>query len=163
MSHTVTVYVEIEKGSNEKYEYNHATQTLELDRLLPEPYVYPFPYGFLPNTLGKDGDELDILILTEKPIQKGTFQTVSIVGVLIMEDEKGMDEKILCTLDGEELSNPLTDNTKETIAYFFSNYKRNVQGKWSKVYGFEDASFANKLYTSSIVGTQVPKGTLESF
>jgi inorganic pyrophosphatase len=100
MSNSVEVYIEIEKHSNYKYEYNKETNALELDRILPYPYFYPYAYGYIPNTLAMDGDDLDILIISDRDnIKKDTFYKVFIVGVLIMEDEKGMDEKVLCVLD----------------------------------------------------------------
>lgn len=151
----VRVYIEIEKDSNQKFEYNHSTKKLELDRVLKKPFVYPYPYGFILNTKAKDDDELDILILTEKKISKDTFLDVFIIGILVMEDEKGMDEKILCVLEEDynkinSLSN-IDNNIKNKIHYFFSNYKNNTEGKWSKVYNFEDKKFAIKLYKDCLI------------
>jgi len=148
----VRVYIEIEKHSNKKYEYNHATNKLELDRFLPYPYIYPFPYGFIFNTKAADGDELDVLILTDKPVQIDTTHDVYIVGVLIMEDEKGMDEKILCVYEEDyvrihDLSS-VDMISKFSIQDFFTNYKTNTEGKWSKVHGFQDKAYAIALYES---------------
>ena len=98
MDRKVIVFIEIEKDSNQKFEYNHETKTLELDRILEAPYFYPYPYGFIPNTKAKDSDELDILIITDKKIPNNNYYDVNIVGVLVMEDENGMDEKVLCVL-----------------------------------------------------------------
>ena len=155
MDKTVRVFIEIEKDSNQKFEYNHHTQTLELDRVLKDPYIYPYPYGFILNTKAKDDDELDILILTEKKISKDTYLDVFIIGVLVMEDEKGMDEKVLCVLEEDyNKINSLSDidnNIKNKIHYFFSNYKNNTEGKWSKVYNFEDKKFAIKLYKDCLI------------
>ena len=155
MDKKVTVFIEIEKDSNEKFEYNHETKTLELDRILESPYFYPYSYGFIPNTKAKDNDELDILIVTNKPILKGNFYEVFIVGVLVMEDENGMDEKVLCVLEEDynkinDLSH-IDDNIKKSIHSFFSNYKNKSIGRWSKVYGFEDKSYAIDLYKKSLV------------
>lgn len=151
----VRVYIEIEKNSNQKFEYNHNTKKLELDRVLKKPFVYPYPYGFILNTKAKDDDELDILILTEKNISKDTYLDVFIIGVLIMEDEKGMDEKVLCVLeeDYNKINNLsyIDNNIKDKIHYFFSNYKNNTEGKWSKVYNFEDKKFAIKLYNDCLI------------
>ena len=155
MDKKVRVYIEIEKDSNQKFEYNHETKTLELDRVLKEPYVYPFAYGFATNTKAKDNDELDILILTNNKISKDTYHDVFIVGVLVMEDENGMDEKVLCVFEEDyKLINDITnvtDDIKEKILYFFTNYKINTDGRWSKVYGYEDKSFAIKLYEDSLL------------
>jgi len=147
----VRVYIEIEKDSNQKFEYNHSTKKLELDRVLKKPFVYPYPYGFILNTKAKDDDELDIIILTEKNISKDTYHNVFIVGVLVMEDEKGMDEKILCVLEEDYNKINITNDMKEKIHYFFSNYKNNTEGKWSKVYNFEDKKFAIKLYNDCLI------------
>jgi inorganic pyrophosphatase len=151
----VRVYIEIEKDSNQKYEYNHNTKTLELDRVLKEPFVYPYNYGFIVGTKAKDNDELDALILTNKNISKDSFVDVFIIGVLVMEDEKGMDEKVLCVLkeDYDKLNklSDIDDEIKKKIHYFFSNYKNNTEGKWSKVYNFEDKNFAIKLYNECLI------------
>jgi inorganic pyrophosphatase len=155
MNKKVQVYIEIEKDSNHKFEYNHETKKLELDRILREPFVYPFPYGFALNTKAKDNDELDILILTDEKIIKDTCHNVFIVGVLVMEDENGMDEKVLCVLEKDynkinDITN-VSNEIKEKIHYFFTNYKNNTEERWSKVYGYEDKSFAIKLYEDSLL------------
>jgi len=146
----IKVYIEIEKDSNQKFEYNHQTQKLELDRILPYPFSYPYAYGFAFNTKACDKDELDILIITDKLILNDKSYQVFIIGVLIMEDEGGLDEKILCVLEEDyqkidDLSK-LDFNITDKIKNFFSNYKNNSKGRWSKVYGFEDKQFAIKLY-----------------
>lgn len=153
MSH-IRAYIEIEKGSNQKYEWCSKTNTLVLDRVLPHPYYYPFAYGFFPNTKAMDGDELDMLLLTEKPIAKDTFHDVYVVGVLIMEDEKGMDEKLLCVLEEDsQRIRDITDvdsTTKETIHSFFTHYKSSTPGKWSRVIGYEGKEYALQLYSLSL-------------
>jgi inorganic pyrophosphatase len=151
----VRVYIEIEQNSNMKYEICKETHTLVLDRILPPPYVYPFPYGYIVDTRAADGDDLDMVLLTDKPIANNTFLDVYIVGVLIMEDEQGMDEKVLCVLpeDADRITNlddvPL--RTRETIAWFFSNYKTHTPGKWSRVSEYRDKHYAIDLYTTSRV------------
>jgi inorganic pyrophosphatase len=99
MDNKVSVYIEIEKGDCIKYEFDKTTNKLEVDRILPDPYVYPYSYGFIENTLAMDGDDLDALIITEIPLKNDTRYDVYIIGVLVMEDEKGMDEKVLCVLE----------------------------------------------------------------
>ena len=150
MTEPVKVYIEIEQFSNQKYEWNNATESLELDRVLPYPYFYPFAYGFIKNTLAQDGDELDALIITNELIKKDAFYTVCIVGVLIMEDEKGMDEKILCVLkkDYERIKEitDLHETDRINIHWFFTNYKKSTPGKWSKVHSFENRNAAIKIY-----------------
>lgn len=152
-SRYVEVFVEIEQFSNEKYEINKNTGKLELDRVLPHPYFYPYSYGFIPNTLAVDGDELDALIITDLPLKKDNTYNSRIVGILIMEDEKGLDEKILCVLDEDQNQTILdiSDFSKETlfeISTFFENYKRETPGKWSNVLGYENRENALKTYNS---------------
>jgi inorganic pyrophosphatase len=156
---SLPVYIEIEKGSNIKYEYDKSKATLVVDRILPESQGYPFAYGFFPGTLADDGDELDALILrTKNDIQNNKVYPVHIVGALSMEDEKGMDEKILCVLDDDsEHIQDITDldtTTKDAIHTFFSTYKLNTPGKWSKTYGFMNKSQAIQLYAKSCSLTQ---------
>ena len=155
MEQRVRVFIEIEKGSNIKFEYDYQKNSLVIDRLLPYPYFYPYAYGFIPNTLAMDGDDLDILIITDKKIRNNTYHEVYIVGVLIMEDEKGMDEKLLCVLenDFETIKNitDLDETVLDNIKAFFTNYKSTTPGKWSRVLGFEDAKHAIDLYKKSII------------
>lgn len=166
MDRKVTVYIEIEKDSNMKYEINKETNTLELDRVLPYPYYYPYSYGFIVNTLALDGDELDALIITDKKIEKDKKYDVYIVGVLIMSDEKGMDEKILCVLeeDYETIDdlNKLSKDSLDNILWFFLNYKSKTPGKWSRVNGFREKEVAIQLYrrASFLYGSEIIKQSL---
>src|ERR1044072_4000774 len=95
MQRSVTVIVEIPKGSRNKYELNHETGRIKLDRLLFSPVHYPADYGFIDGTLGGDGDPLDVLVLVEEPTFPGCEIEVRPIGVLKMADEIGADEKIL--------------------------------------------------------------------
>jgi inorganic pyrophosphatase len=151
----VAVYIEIEKGSNLKYEFNKELNELELERILPRPFFYPYAYGYILGTKAMDGDELDILIITDKYIPIDTYLTAYIVGVLIMEDEEGMDEKVLCVLEEDaarirDIGNIHTKSL-ESIHTFFSEYKSKTPGRWSKVSGFRDKAYAVELYKKSIV------------
>jgi len=154
-SNKVHVYIEIEQGSNLKYEYCKESQQLVLDRILPEPYYYPFPYGYIVNTKAIDGDELDILILTDAYIPNNSYLDAYIVGVLIMEDEKGMDEKVLCVLEENmERIRDISDvdvDTCNKIQHFFTHYKSKTPGKWSIVQEYRDKQYAIELYTQSIL------------
>ena len=148
----VRVYIEIEQNSNLKYETCKETNTLMLDRVLPPPYVYPYPYGYIIGTKAADGDELDIIVLTEKHISKDTYLDVYIVGALIMEDEKGMDEKVLCVLpeDAHQIRDleDVSTEIQERISWFFTNYKTSTPDKWSKVGGYSDMRSAVALYNA---------------
>ena len=155
MDRKVRVYVEIEKGSNQKFEYSKENRRLELDRVLKTPFVYPYSYGFVVNTLGKDGDELDALIVSSRVLPNDKYYDVFIVGVLVMEDEQGMDEKLLCVLEEDYSSvkdiSDITNDIKDRVQYFFTNYKKNTNGRWSKVFGFQNKAFAIKLFEQCII------------
>jgi inorganic pyrophosphatase len=150
----VKVYIEIEKHSNMKYELNKNVNKLELDRILPYPYFYPYAYGFFLNTQGKDGDELDALVITNNNYKNDIVLDCHIVGGLNMEDESGIDEKLFVVpvqemewfagLSKEKLAE-MYDNNR----WFFSNYKTKELNKWSKVYDFMDMKHAVSLYLHS--------------
>jgi inorganic pyrophosphatase len=146
----VHVFIEIEKFSNQKFELNKSTGLLDLDRVLPYPYFFPHAYGFIKNTLAMDGDDLDALIITTTSLKNNFIYTAHIIGVLIMEDENGLDEKIICVLE-EDASNikditDLSENDIENIKWFFENYKKKSPGKWSNVLGYENRERAVDLY-----------------
>src|SRR5436189_5823576 len=92
---TVDAIVEIPRGSRNKYEFDPATGSIRLDRVLFSSVHYPCDYGFIPGTRSADGDPLDVLILVEEPTFPGCRVRVRPIGVLLMQDEKGEDEKIL--------------------------------------------------------------------
>ena len=156
METPVKAFIEIEKGCNIKFELNKNTNTLEIDRMLPQPYVYPYSYGFIPNTIAEDGDELDILILSEKPIPNNHTISVYMIGALLMEDEHGKDDKIIAVCDNDYFYGnkrnicDLSSDVIESIQTFFANYKLNEPGKWSKVEGFVDKTYAYDIYRRSL-------------
>jgi inorganic pyrophosphatase len=127
--------VEIPKGSRNKYEYDHDLDVIKLDRFLFSSMVYPTDYGFIPDTLSQDEDPLDAMVLVSEPTFPGCVIDVKAIALFRMEDDKGIDDKVLCV--------PLTDpawNTLETledvpkqlrdeIAHFFSVYKDLEQKK----------------------------------
>lgn len=146
----IKVYLEIEKNSNIKYEFDKSLNKLVVDRILPEPYYYPHAYGFIPNTLGSDGDDLDILLITDKIYKIDTYLDCYIIGGLKMEDDKGMDEKLFVVPIDEcskyqDISNISTDELNK-ISEFFSNYKSKSPNKWSKVHGFMKKVESIELY-----------------
>jgi inorganic pyrophosphatase len=151
----IEVFIEIEKFSNQKYEVNKDTGKLELDRILPYPYFYPYAYGFIPNTLAMDGDDLDALIITDIPLKKDNKYNAKIVGVLVMEDEKGMDEKVLCVLEEDSINikdiSDVEPDVLDNVKWFFENYKNKTTGKWSKVIGYEDKKYAIGLYETTVI------------
>lgn len=155
MDSIVRVFIEIEQHSNQKYEWNKEKQVLELDRVLPYPYFYPYAYGFIPDTLAPDGDAVDILVLTEKHIKNNQTISVAIIGVLCMEDEQGQDDKLLCVLEEDRsLITDLTDIPSQCLydmQWFFSNYKSGRKEKWSIVHGYKGREEAIKIYKKCII------------
>jgi len=147
------IYIEIEKHSNMKYEFNKNTNKLELDRILPYPYFYPYAYGFFKNTIGNDGDELDALLITNEKYNIDENIECKIIGGLIMEDEKGMDEKIFVVPINDTMYYNLTDLEKDeihnNIIWFFSNYKSKEKEKWSKVHRLMTQTEAINLFNQS--------------
>ena len=139
--------VEIPKGSRNKYEYDHERDMIKLDRFLFSSVVYPTDYGFIPDTLSLDGDPLDVMVCVSEPTFPGCIIEVKPIALFRMEDDQGVDDKVLAV--------PLTDpgwNTLQTldevssqlqaeIAHFFTVYKQ-LENKHVEVEGWfsrEDA------------------------
>jgi inorganic pyrophosphatase len=140
--------VEIPKGSRNKYEMDHETGEIFLDRMLFTATQYPADYGFLPDTLGEDGDPLDALVLLDEPTFPGCRVRVRAVGVFWMRDEAGPDAKILCVPAHDLRMARITEITDveplllEEIAHFFTVYKDVEPGKSTEVGGWEGAEVA---------------------
>ncbi|MEX2195100.1 MAG: inorganic diphosphatase [Thermoleophilaceae bacterium] len=139
--------VEIPKGSRNKYEYDHETHSIKLDRFLFSSVVYPTDYGFFPDTLSLDGDPLDAMVCVSEPTFPGCLIEVKAIALFRMEDEKGVDDKVLCvpcqdpTWNRLERLDDLGDQLRDEIAHFFSIYK-DLEQKKVKVDGWypkEDA------------------------
>jgi inorganic pyrophosphatase len=125
----VRVFVEVPKGSRNKYEFNKTTKRFLLDRMLFSSVHYPADYGYIPETLAEDGDELDALVLAGDPTFPGCEIRAVPVAVLEMWDEKGRDEKIICVSMGDPLwgwvkqQGDLPPNLVREISHFFKIYK----------------------------------------
>lgn len=149
------IHIEIEKHSNKKYEYDREKNELFLDRILPYPYFYPYAYGYFKNTIGNDGDELDVLVITNFEYKVDQHIQCRIVGGLIMEDEKGMDEKIFVVPIHDnkylEMSESEKNEIHENIIWFFTNYKSKEKNKWSKVHRLMTMEDAVELYNNSLI------------
>lgn len=140
----VKIFVEIPKGSRQKYEYNEETKKIELDRTIYGPVVFPFEYGHIEGTLAEDGDPLDALIVTDEATFPGCIVNSKIIGMLEMEDEKGIDNKVIAV--PSEKINPLYADInsiddlplhqKNQIKEFFEIYKRMEPNKWVKAKEF---------------------------
>jgi inorganic pyrophosphatase len=151
---TLDVVVEIAANSapNIKYELDKKSNLLRVDRFVATPMYYPCNYGFIPQTLADDGDPLDALVITECPLVIGTIISCKPIGVLLMEDEKGLDEKIIA-VPTEKLNSEyshlnsleeLPEGLKNKIQHFFEHYKDLEKGKWVKVTGFRGVTEAHK-------------------
>jgi inorganic pyrophosphatase len=144
----IDVVVEVPKGSRNKYEMDKERGVIRLDRRLFSATVYPADYGYLPETLGEDGDPLDALVLVEDPTFPGCWVRARPVGVLWMQDEKGPDAKIIALPEPdtrwggvrrlEELPSQLLDE----IQHFFDVYKMIEPGKESSTTGYAGAEDA---------------------
>jgi len=143
--------IEIPRGSRNKYEVDHETGRVHLDRVLFTPFVYPVDYGYFDKTLGGDGDPLDALVLLEFPVYPGVVVAVRPVGVLPMEDDGGMDEKILCVPATDKRWDHIQDiddvpqSTRNEIEHFFTHYKDLEPGKWVKCGKWANRAEAEKL------------------
>jgi len=137
----IYVVIEIPQGSNVKYELDKENNVLFVDRFLYTSMFYPFNYGFVPQTLAEDGDPVDVLVLSENQVVPGSVIKAKPIGVLIMEDEAGQDEKIIAVplqkidpIKGiyEDIKD-VPDSLKNKIKHFFEYYKTLEPGKWVKV------------------------------
>lgn len=135
----IHVVIEIPRGSRNKYEIDHETGHVHLDRRLFTATMYPADYGFIPDTLGEDGDPLDALVLLEDPTFPGVWVEARPVGMMIMEDEAGPDAKILCVPPteprwrGVQDLDDLTPELLQEIHHFFEVYKALEPGKEASI------------------------------
>lgn len=138
----ILVHIEIPKNSSVKYEFKN--NRLNVDRILHPPMVYPYNYGYIPDTLSGDGDPLDAMVITDNKLQPGSYIKCRPIGMLVTEDESGMDEKIICvpiskidpTYNEIKDMNQMPSHMLKQIEFFFENYKRMENGKWVKNHGF---------------------------
>ncbi len=155
----VNVIIEVPMHSNPvKYEFDKESGAIMVDRFIATSMYYPCNYGFIPNTLSDDGDPCDVLVVSDFAIISGAVIEVKPVGVLIMEDEKGMDEKIIAVpakkLNSQyENANEISDLPHTIISqikHFFEHYKDLEKNKWVKVKDFNDAKKAKEIINKSI-------------
>ncbi len=154
----INAVIEIPYGSNIKYEIDKTSGAVVVDRVLYSAVFYPANYGFVPNTLADDGDPADILVINEYPLQAGSVIPCRLIGVLVMEDEAGMDEKLLAVpiskidprFDNIESIDDLPKATLNRIKNFFETYKLLEPNKWVKVKGFKDLKTATEILDKAI-------------
>lgn len=154
----INAVIEIPYGSNIKYEIDKDSGAVVVDRVVYGAMFYPANYGFIPNTLANDGDPADILVLNEYPLQAGSVIKCRLIGVLIMEDESGMDEKLLAVpiskidprYDNIKSLDDLPKITLDRIKNFFETYKTLEPNKWVKVKEFCDKNKAEEILNAAI-------------
>ena len=155
----INVIIEVPLGGEPvKYEFDKKSGAIFVDRILHTPMRYPANYGFVPHTLGEDGDPLDALVIARSPLIPGAVIRVRPVGVLLMEDDKGGDEKLITVpvdstfpyysdVDTHEDLPPIVT---QQIEHFFTHYKDLEPGKWAKLNGWGDRALAMKLIGEAI-------------
>jgi inorganic pyrophosphatase len=155
----INVIVEVPVGGEPiKYELDKAAGTLVVDRFLHTPMRYPGNYGFVPHTMSADGDPVDVLVCNTRAIVPGAVLNCRPVGVLVMEDDGGGDEKVLAvpttrlTKRYERVANytDLPDITIEQIQHFFAHYKDLEPGKWVRIHHWGDVDEAREMIRRAI-------------
>lgn len=154
----INVIVEIPLGSDVKYEIDKDLDLIKVDRFLYSSMAFPFNYGFLPQTLAEDGDPIDIVLLSEKSISPGILVSAKIIGLLEMEDEKGLDYKVIAVPSAtiDPVFGKFNDIKEipphylDRIKHFFENYKALELGKWVKLKDFK-SSEVGKEYVKNIL------------
>jgi inorganic pyrophosphatase len=144
----VDVLIEIPKGQRNKYEMDHETGRIRLDRMLFTSTRYPADYGFIENTLADDGDPLDALVLLDEPTFPGCLIACRVIGMFRMRDEKGLDDKVLCVPASDPRNAHLTDIEdvptfeRLEIQHFFEVYKDLEPGKSVQAEAWADRAAA---------------------
>ncbi|NRG17136.1 inorganic diphosphatase [Rhizobiales bacterium] len=155
----INVIVEVPVGGEPiKYEMDKEAGAMYVDRFLYTPMRYPGNYGFIPHTLCGDGDPLDVVVVNQRPIVPGAIINCRPIGVLFMEDEAGMDEKLLAVPSTKitrryESVNHYEDLPKITldqVQHFFEHYKDLEAGKWVKIVGWGGPDDAKRIIMESI-------------
>ena len=154
----VNVFIEIPQGGQVKYELKEEG-ALFVDRFLYTSMQYPFNYGFICGTKGEDGDPLDAIVLSSMPVQAGVVLPSQPIGLLEMEDEEGIDTKIIAVPTAKidpifgsyKDVKDLPEMVKSKIKHFFEHYKELEPGKWVKVKDWKDANTAKKMIKHAMV------------
>jgi inorganic pyrophosphatase len=155
----VNVVIEVPIGGEPiKYEMDKASGALKVDRFLYTSMRYPGNYGFIPHTLSDDGDPCDVIVANTRAIIPGAIMSCRIVGVLLMEDEAGGDEKLLAVPSAKltqryarvKTYTDLPEITLQQIEHFFAHYKDLEPGKWVKIVRWGDAEEARRLVKEGV-------------
>jgi inorganic pyrophosphatase len=150
-SEEINVVVENVKGSSNKIEYDNENGCFSLDRVLYSPVFWPFDYGFIPRTWHEDEDPVDVVLLTTYPTFPGCVVKARPIGVIIMEDEKGIDDKIVAVpvkdprFKNVKSINDLNEHLKKEIQDFFESYKKLEPGKFVKFKDWQGLEKAKEI------------------
>ena len=154
---TINVVIEIPTGSNHKIEWDRKRACFMLDRIEPIAFAKPCNYGFIPQTLDEDGDELDVLVVTDQPLTTGIYLTARILGVMKFEDDGEVDDKIIAVVDDDrnngDVYKTLEDLPKrwfEQVEFHFNHYKDLKKPGTTHVKGFFGLEDAQKVIEASI-------------
>lgn len=154
MADAIKVLIEIPQGSNVKYELDEETHEMMVDRLMPTAMSYPVNYGLVHDTLGEDGDALDALVFISQPVMTGVNIMCKVIGLLEMEDEAGVDHKLICVpakakidpvCGAWESLDDIPQAHKDQIRHFFEHYKDLEEGKWVKLNEWQNAEIGLKV------------------
>jgi len=147
----LNMVIEVVSGSRDKYEYNLKWEAFVLDRIIPSSVVFPVEYGFVPQTWFDDQDPLDIMVMSFEPLEVGCIVKVRVIGALIIEDEEGLDAKILSVLvndlrfEGYKDISDIHKHELTEIQEFFETYKRLEPHKWAKAKEWKNAKEAMEI------------------
>ena len=152
---SIEVTIEIPKGSRNKYELDHETGKIYLDRYLFTPMAYPLDYGFIDGTLGEDGDPLDALVILPEPVLPGVIVPARVLGVFKMTDEAGGDDKLLCVIDDPRWAHlqdieDVSQFQRDEIEHFFVHYKDLEPNKEVTGSGWGNKAEAEKIHAEAI-------------
>ena len=149
-------FIEIQKGGKVKYELDKETGLMMFDRLLSTSMVYPANYGFVPRTLGGDGDPLDVLVITTEPLNSGVLVEARPIGIINMIDDGEADEKIIAVatadpfLKNVDCLDKLPQHTFDEMKHFFEHYK-DLQNKKTEIRSIEGKEVALKVIQESMI------------
>lgn len=153
----VNVVIEIPAGSNHKIEWNRELAAFQLDRVEPVIFAKPTNYGFIPQTLDEDGDELDVLAITDQPLATGVFFEAKVIGVMKFEDDGEVDDKIVVVpADDRQTGNAinslddLSDQMIKQIEFHFNHYKDLKKAGTTTVKGWGDVEEAKQVIHEAI-------------
>lgn len=153
----INIVIEIPKGSSHKIEFDRDRKLMVLDRVEPGIFAKPVNYGFIPATLDDDGDELDVLFVTDEPMPTGVVSEATVIGVLEFEDDSEMDHKVICVpADDRNTGNRISslddlgEQWQKQIEHHFTHYKDLKKPGSTKVLGFGDVAKAHGVIAECI-------------